>query len=469
MITGQELELAVLGTLIFFPNFLELDELKATDFSSPQNRCTFEIIAGLWEDSRCSEVSAAILAERLGGNGASAFVGGLMNADRRYTQPQFLQASRELRRLRKRRDVARRLHAELQTEAKTGIEDEAAWERILRDLDEIRDLKAQATGPALITLGDVAPREISWLWSGRIPFGMLSLLAGVPGSGKSFLMIFLAALRSRGKRPPDHSEDVAPASTLFLSAEDPVAQAIRPRADANGADTRRIFILEETEFDPKASIRRLKQAIEQRPDISLIVFDPLNSFLKSGTDYFRDPDVRRSLLRPLSDFAEETGRAVAGVVHLNKREDGGALSRIAGSVAYGAAARAVLGVARHPEDEDLHLVASVKSNYASRPKSLAFRINPDLSVRFEDLAEDLGAEEIFQRRDPAAVREGSFPREWLHEFLNDGPADLDSIRKAAAKASLNEQAIRRASKRLGVISKQSGFGQFKTSTWELPK
>jgi hypothetical protein len=257
-------------------------------------------------------------------------------------------------------------------------------------------------------------------------------------------------------------------ASLFLAAEDPVAQAIRPRVDANGGDVSQIFILEETEFDPARTIARLKRAVQTNPTLRFIVLDPMNAFVKSGVDYFRDVEIRKALLRPLSDFAESTGTAVLGVVHLSKQEDRKALSRISGSTAYGAAARSVLGVAINPEDEGQRLIASVKSNYARKPGTIGFRIDERLGLHFETVTEQIDAEELFQRRDQKAVREGSFGVDWLRDSLRGGPVGWDELQKAAKDAGLNQSALYRARRRLGVISKTVGFGQFKSTTLEMP-
>jgi hypothetical protein len=52
-------------------------------------------------------------------------------------------------------------------------------------------------------MADIKPLEIEWLWPGRIPLGMLTLLAGDPGLGKSFLSLYMAALMTKGGAWPD--------------------------------------------------------------------------------------------------------------------------------------------------------------------------------------------------------------------------------------------------------------------------
>ena len=53
------------------------------------------------------------------------------------------------------------------------------------------------------SLHTVKPSDVSWLWPGRIPRGKVTLLAGDPGLGKSFVTMDLAARVSRAAEWPD--------------------------------------------------------------------------------------------------------------------------------------------------------------------------------------------------------------------------------------------------------------------------
>src|SRR5688572_15476895 len=50
---------------------------------------------------------------------------------------------------------------------------------------------------------EVKERELEWLWPGRIPLGKITLLAGDPEAGKSFVVADLAARTTRGGPWPD--------------------------------------------------------------------------------------------------------------------------------------------------------------------------------------------------------------------------------------------------------------------------
>jgi len=94
-----------------------------------------------------------------------------------------------------------------------------------------------STGPSqsavMVNLADVERHPVRWVWPGRIARGKLTLIAGDPGLGKSFLTIDLAARMSTGATwPDDPLTERDPAATIILSAEDDPEDTIAPRFDA---------------------------------------------------------------------------------------------------------------------------------------------------------------------------------------------------------------------------------------------
>ena len=56
------------------------------------------------------------------------------------------------------------------------------------------------SGPVLTCLADVAPQPVRWLWPSRIALGKLTVFAGRPDLGKSFITLDIAAQRFQGRR-----------------------------------------------------------------------------------------------------------------------------------------------------------------------------------------------------------------------------------------------------------------------------
>ena len=94
--------------------------------------------------------------------------------------------------------------------------------------------KAESNGagsgriPRVVRANEVPPEKIEWLWPGRLALGKISLLEGDPGLGKSTLTLEIAARLSTG-RPLPGGRILPPTGSLFLSAEDGVADTIVPR------------------------------------------------------------------------------------------------------------------------------------------------------------------------------------------------------------------------------------------------
>ena len=84
---------------------------------------------------------------------------------------------------------------------------------------------------------------MEWIWPGRFARGKFTLLAGEPGVGKSYLMLDIAARISRGGAFPDGAPPLA-GPVLILSAEDGLADTIRPRLDTLTANVQHVFALE---------------------------------------------------------------------------------------------------------------------------------------------------------------------------------------------------------------------------------
>ncbi|MBI1826915.1 MAG: AAA family ATPase [Planctomycetes bacterium] len=72
--------------------------------------------------------------------------------------------------------------------------------------------------PVLVRLADVQPEPVSWLWPGRIALGKLTLIAGDPGLGKSFLTLDIAARVSCGSPWPDLRDKPNPPGGVILLA-----------------------------------------------------------------------------------------------------------------------------------------------------------------------------------------------------------------------------------------------------------
>jgi hypothetical protein len=88
----------------------------------------------------------------------------------------------------------------------------------------------------------IEPEPVHWLWNGRIARGKLTVIDGDPGLGKSVLTCEIAARLSTG-RALEGDLAAAPVSSIMLSAEDGLADTIRPRLEVAGADLNRVHLV----------------------------------------------------------------------------------------------------------------------------------------------------------------------------------------------------------------------------------
>jgi len=321
-------------------------------------------------------------------------------------------------------------------------------------------------GATVISLSSVPAERVDWLWAGRIPAGKLFVVEGDPGMGKSTMTLDLAARLSSGTAWPDGAPSV-PDEVLLMSAEDGLADTIVPRLEAANADLSMIHALTDMPFKGRdgavqrvppsipRDIKYIEKAIK-RFDARLVIIDPLNAFLGSEIDSYKDQDVRRALT-PLSKLAEATGCTFMLVRHLTKAGGTNARYRGQGSIGIGAASRAQFVVAEHPDDSDLRVFAPVKFNLGPMPPSLAFRLvdepqHGSARVEWESTPVHLTAMDLLAPSSPGPIsrpsKNGAVP--WLKEILSGGPVLSREIYAAAEDAGHSVGQVRRAMKTVGV-------------------
>ena len=452
----------ILGHLIMQAELLKSSNDLVSGFFEDEDkryRQTFNHVAELFEDGHPEMIDIRILADKLGGDGAGSFVSGLIDGLQKISPEGFLKLIKEAKKVKIGYKIFQRYEEDARLLKQTGSFDPSG----LRPLWNKYDALCQPDGASVLSLNSVEAKPISWLWPGRIPLGMLSLLVGDPGQGKSILSIHLAALLSRGLPFPGSTEQTPARNTLFILGEDPLAQAVRPRADANEADISRLLVVMET-FNME-NLRPLQQTLEKYQDIRLVILDPLSAFFPPKTRYFEDPSVRQALL-PLVALAEEKNVAVLCIAHLRKQEAENVLHRVGGSVGLAALARSIIAIANDENDPDRRLLLPLKANYSRKPDCLAFRIQNDLSIVFESGPVQVNTDDVFSSEETKERKdERSFNLTWLRGFLKDGPKSVQETEKAALGVGINRRTLFRVADRIGVLSRAKGEGRFKN--WEL--
>ncbi|MCC6679209.1 MAG: AAA family ATPase [Phycisphaerales bacterium] len=314
-------------------------------------------------------------------------------------------------------------------------------------------------GLITVRMSDVEPEVLMWLWPGRVPLGKLTLIAGDPGLGKSFITMDMAARITRGEPWPDGAENVA-GEVVVVNVEDGLADTIRPRLDAAGADPSRVHAItgvQRTAMDGEATfsivedLPRLEALLLANPGVRAIFLDPISALL-GDVDSHKNADIR-AMLAPLAALAERHHAAVIGVTHLNKNAGGNAVYRTTGSLAFPAAARAAWLVAPDPEDKDARILAPIKFNLGERPSAMSFSIigKPGRVAWSRDTF-DITADELLAKLTEKAedASDGIDAVEWLRERLALGSVRCATINSEARQVGIGTRRLTNARNALGL-------------------
>lgn len=331
--------------------------------------------------------------------------------------------------------------------------------------------------PVLVCLASVQPTAVQWVWKGRIPRGRITLLAGRPGDGKSFVTMEWAARITTGSPWPDGTP-CPQGSVIIVAGEDDLADTVRPRLDAHGADLRLVHALPgitrvsatgkttEVAFTLE-DIDALERTLAKVPDCAMVVIDPIGSFLGGRVDAHRDNQVR-AVLSPLVALAQRTNVAVLLVAHVRKAEAAFADDLVLGSRAFTGIARSVLHLLVDPEDDERRLLLPGKSNLRRSAPGLAFTIEGEPGkIVWEPDEVNITANEVLARHArPERYSKVDQAGKWLLDYLVDGPRLATEVITAAIQAGHKERTVIRARDSVKVICRKAGFDD--GWVWEHP-
>ncbi|MDL2232381.1 AAA family ATPase [Ruminococcaceae bacterium OttesenSCG-928-L11] len=310
----------------------------------------------------------------------------------------------------------------------------------------------------IITMRDIEAEPVSWLWEPYIPAGKITIIQGDPGDGKTTMALAVAAAVTRGKRIVEGgTATLAPSAVIFQTAEDGLADTIKPRLEQLGADCGRVHVIDEDEQSLSLSDERIEAAIVKMK-AKLFILDPLQAYL-GGADMHSTNGVR-PLMKQLGTVVERTDCAIVIIGHLNKK-GGKSQYRGLGSIDIYAAARSVLTVGRISDTE--RAVVHGKSNLAPAGVSLSFELDPVSGFRW--LGErDIGIDDLLSGKSYQPENQFSKARRLIETTLRNGSVPAVEIMQAAEEQGISPKTLNRAKSALGVISIKRQGKWF----WELP-
>ena len=184
----------------------------------------------------------------------------------------------------------------------------------------------------MIRMSEVQSQEIEWLWYPFIPYGKLTIIQGDPGDGKTTMVLNLAAKLSKGEALDENMKVTEPVNVIYQTAEDGLADTVKPRLELAGADCERIIVIDESDKSLSMVDERLEEAIV-RTGARLLILDPIQAYLGGGMDMNRANEAR-DMTKKLGALAEKTKCAIILIGHMNKASGNKAAYRGMGSIDF---------------------------------------------------------------------------------------------------------------------------------------
>ena len=126
----------------------------------------------------------------------------------------------------------------------------------------------------LIKLSEIQSQEVSWLWFPFIPYGKLTIIQGDPGNGKTTFILNIAAKLSKGEGLDSEMKLTEPLNVSYQSAEDGLADTVKPQLEQAGADCENILVIDESIKSLSMIDERLEEAVI-RTKARLLILDPI--------------------------------------------------------------------------------------------------------------------------------------------------------------------------------------------------
>lgn len=340
-----------------------------------------------------------------------------------------------------------------------------------------------------ITADCIEPKIQPWLWEGYIPLQTCTLFAGSGGLGKSQLLLYISSLVSVGASFSINSIpfSIPQGNVFILSAEDDEEYTIAPRLIASKADLSKIHILQsaiqpnDTSKDRfirlDQDILLIQDKIKEIGNVRLIIIDPITAYIGNLKEN-QSSEVRNFILK-LNKLAKDNDLSIILNTHLRKKSGDGvssAADEILGSIAWSSTVRSAFAIAKHPDDENVVLFMSSKSNY-KKNEAFAYQIVSKIIKHSDKEIEtsciewlnqkiDISADEAIDKKLYEAKTKVKACQDLLVELLTPCGNYLYKILKVTAEEGFSERTFYDAASKLRIIKSKS-YGEDKKMYWAL--
>jgi predicted ATP-dependent serine protease len=311
----------------------------------------------------------------------------------------------------------------------------------------------------MIKMSEIQTQEIEWLWYPFIPYGKLTIIQGDPGDGKTTMVLNLAAKLSKGEQMDEGMNITEPTTVIYQTAEDGLADTVKPRLELAGADCERIVVIDESDKSLSMVDERLEEAI-LKTKAKLLILDPIQAYLGGGMDMNRANEAR-DMTKKLGALAEKYKCAIVLIGHMNKASGNKAAYRGMGSIDFFAVARSVLLVGRVEGEPELRAVVQIKNNLAAFGHPKAFALSEDGFRWMGDY--EITADEVLGGIAPKANKMEQAKR-MLRELAETTNAVQSSeVFEMADEQGISKRTMENAKKELGIRAKKINNSWY----WEL--
>jgi hypothetical protein len=295
-------------------------------------------------------------------------------------------------------------------------------------------------------------RGVEWFLQPFIPRGMLSMVVGAAGSGKS---TFLAHLMSKAR------------NTIMLPGfEEDFEVMTLPRLEVCGVDLARVHVLDRGDWTLPACHARLVNEVK-RWDADLVVIDPISSYLDEMASE-NDARAVRTALEAVSRVARETRAACVAVRHPGK----GSGNVMVGSREWRAVPRSIVELLMDSGPTPSRMIQLHKDSLGqgTMPRRFDLVGEPGQPRRFE--IGDLVAEsEVYLAQEvPDRLERGKVDRacDLIRCLLADGEMLAKEVYRRAEEEKLSDRTMDRAAAKLEIVRRREGQGADHRSYWSLP-